>query len=140
MTNTKTMTITIPIFSQIQNSPSLITWRLIETKMCWGVIFLLGGGFALANASQVDLLILQQKKRFYYFSLIFSPNICLFFSTYISLGCRGVRSCQCCPDQSTSIANVFSCPGSSIPDLGQSLTHSLTHSLPLQNFDTKSDF
>jgi len=35
-----------------QNSPSLITWRLIETKMCWGVIFLLGGGFALAKASQ----------------------------------------------------------------------------------------
>ena len=36
----------------LQNSPSLITWRLIETKMCWGVIFLLGGGFALASASQ----------------------------------------------------------------------------------------
>ena len=34
------------------NSPSLITWRLIETKMCWGVLFLLGGGFALADASQ----------------------------------------------------------------------------------------
>ena len=34
------------------NAPSLITWRLIETKMCWGVIFLLGGGFALADASQ----------------------------------------------------------------------------------------
>ena len=24
----------------------------LETKMCWGVIFLLGGGFALASASQ----------------------------------------------------------------------------------------
>ena len=47
------------IFSQIQNSPSLITWRLIETKMCWGVIFLLGGGFALANASQVNLIRFQ---------------------------------------------------------------------------------
>jgi len=35
----------------LQNAPSLITWRLIETKMCWGVIFLLGGGFALAKAS-----------------------------------------------------------------------------------------
>jgi len=35
-----------------ENSPSLITWRLIETKMCWGVLFLLGGGFALANALQ----------------------------------------------------------------------------------------
>jgi len=52
--------------SQIQNSPSLITWRLIETKMCWGVIFLLGGGFALANASQVSglsmLLVAQISK------------------------------------------------------------------------------
>merc|ERR1712106_868356 len=35
-----------------QHSPSLITWRLIETKMCWGVLFLLGGGFALAKALQ----------------------------------------------------------------------------------------
>ncbi|XP_023326559.1 solute carrier family 13 member 2 [Eurytemora carolleeae] len=41
-----------PMNRSLQNSPSLITWRLIETKMCWGVIFLLGGGFALASASQ----------------------------------------------------------------------------------------
>jgi len=50
----------------IQNSPSLITWRLIETKMCWGVIFLLGGGFALADASQKSglstLLVTQLNK------------------------------------------------------------------------------
>ena len=42
----------VPWSGNVQNSPSLITWRLIETKMCWGVIFLLGGGFALADASQ----------------------------------------------------------------------------------------
>ena len=57
-TTTKTIFILCHVvdhFSQIQNSPSLITWRLIETKMCWGVIFLLGGGFALANASQVTI-------------------------------------------------------------------------------------
>ena len=41
-----------PWSRNMTNSPSLITWRLIETKMCWGVIFLLGGGFALADASQ----------------------------------------------------------------------------------------
>ena len=41
-----------PMSQSLQNSPSLITWRLIETKMCWGVIFLLGGGFALAKASE----------------------------------------------------------------------------------------
>ena len=49
-----------------KNSPSLITWRLIETKMCWGVLFLLGGGFALAKALQSSglssLLVLQLTK------------------------------------------------------------------------------
>jgi len=51
----------------LTNSPSLITWRLIETKMCWGVIFLLGGGFALAAASQhsgLSSLLVQQLERF----------------------------------------------------------------------------
>merc|ERR1719244_1484397 len=52
--------------ASLKNSPSLITWRLIETKMCWGVIFLLGGGFALAKASQNSglstLLVLQLNK------------------------------------------------------------------------------
>lgn len=49
-----------------KNSPSLITWRLIETKMCWGVLFLLGGGFALAKALQSSglssLLVVQLTK------------------------------------------------------------------------------
>ena len=40
--------------NSLKNSPSLITWRLIETKMCWGVIFLLGGGFALAKVLQTS--------------------------------------------------------------------------------------
>ena len=40
-----------PMKESLKNAPSLITWRLIETKMCWGVIFLLGGGFALAKVS-----------------------------------------------------------------------------------------
>ena len=55
-----------PMSQSLQNSPSLITWRLIETRMCWGVIFLLGGGFALAKASEAsglsDLLIEGLKK------------------------------------------------------------------------------
>ena len=37
-----------------KKSPSLITWRLIETKMCWGVLFLLGGGFTLAKCLQTS--------------------------------------------------------------------------------------
>ena len=35
--------------SRLTKSPALITWRLIETKMCWGVLFLLGGGFTIAK-------------------------------------------------------------------------------------------
>jgi len=49
-----------------KKSPSLITWRLIETKMCWGVLFLLGGGFTLAKCLQTSglsiMLVAQLKK------------------------------------------------------------------------------
>ena len=31
-------------------SPSLVSWELIEKKLPWGVILLLGGGFALSDA------------------------------------------------------------------------------------------
>ncbi|KAJ3618286.1 hypothetical protein MTP99_006300 [Tenebrio molitor] len=33
-------------------SPALITWKVIQHKLPWGLIFLLGGGFALAEASK----------------------------------------------------------------------------------------
>ncbi|XP_015836203.1 protein I'm not dead yet isoform X1 [Tribolium castaneum] len=33
-------------------SPPLITWKVIQHKLPWGLIFLLGGGFALAEASK----------------------------------------------------------------------------------------
>lgn len=38
------------------DSPSftpILTWNVVEKKVCWGVIILLGGGFAIANASEV---------------------------------------------------------------------------------------
>lgn len=35
-----------------QPSPALITWKVIQQKLPWGLIFLLGGGFALAEASK----------------------------------------------------------------------------------------
>lgn len=35
-------------------SPALITWKTIQQKMPWGLIFLLGGGFALAEASKAS--------------------------------------------------------------------------------------
>ena len=45
------------------------------------------------------------------------------------------KSIGCFGEKKTRLL-LFSCPGSSIPDRGQSLTHSV----PLLNFDTKSDF
>ncbi|XP_013112775.2 protein I'm not dead yet [Stomoxys calcitrans] len=33
-------------------TPSLITWKFIQSKVPWGLIFLLGGGFALSEGSK----------------------------------------------------------------------------------------
>ncbi|XP_065359915.1 protein I'm not dead yet [Calliphora vicina] len=35
-------------------TPSLITWKFIQSKVPWGLVFLLGGGFALAEGSKVS--------------------------------------------------------------------------------------
>ncbi|XP_049942418.1 solute carrier family 13 member 3-like isoform X4 [Schistocerca serialis cubense] len=35
-------------------SPSLITWKVVEKKMHWGIILLLGGGFAMAEATNAS--------------------------------------------------------------------------------------
>jgi sodium-dependent dicarboxylate transporter 2/3/5 len=39
-----------PKSSPSAKSPSLVNWELIEKKLPWGVILLLGGGFALSDA------------------------------------------------------------------------------------------
>lgn len=33
-------------------SPSLLTWKVVQQKMPWGLLFLLGGGFAIAEGSK----------------------------------------------------------------------------------------
>lgn len=33
-------------------SEALLTWKVVQTKMHWGLMFLLGGGFALAEGSK----------------------------------------------------------------------------------------
>lgn len=33
-------------------SEALLTWKVVQTKMHWGFVFLLGGGFALAEGSK----------------------------------------------------------------------------------------
>merc|ERR1711936_1420400 len=41
-----------------ESSPSLINWKTIETKLPWGVIILLGGGFAVAsNTATANVLL-----------------------------------------------------------------------------------
>lgn len=43
-----------PARRPIVPSPPLITWKAVQTKMPWGLIFLLGGGFALAEGSKAS--------------------------------------------------------------------------------------
>lgn len=48
----------IHMFSQDESkrpkvaSPSLVSWKVVQQKMPWGLIFLLGAGFAMAEASK----------------------------------------------------------------------------------------
>ncbi|XP_001368657.1 solute carrier family 13 member 2 [Monodelphis domestica] len=48
----------LPIFSQQQGSqkfkapPALLNWNTVNKKMPWNIVFLLGGGFALAKGSE----------------------------------------------------------------------------------------
>lgn len=35
-------------------SEALLTWKVVQAKMHWGLMFLLGGGFALAEGSKAS--------------------------------------------------------------------------------------
>ncbi|XP_057660926.1 protein I'm not dead yet-like [Diorhabda carinulata] len=36
------------------NSPSIVSWKVIERKMHWGLLFVLGGGFAMAEGAKTS--------------------------------------------------------------------------------------
>jgi sodium-dependent dicarboxylate transporter 2/3/5 len=40
----------------VKSSEGLITWKLIESKMPWSLMFLLGGGFAISKGSNASCL------------------------------------------------------------------------------------
>lgn len=37
-----------------ESSEALLTWKVVQAKMHWGFVFLLGGGFALAEGSKAS--------------------------------------------------------------------------------------
>lgn len=36
------------------STPRLLTWKVAQKKLPWGIVLLLGGGFALAKGSEVS--------------------------------------------------------------------------------------
>ncbi|EDW40454.1 GL25253 [Drosophila persimilis] len=48
------LTTNVAVLCPLGPTPSLITWKFIQTKVPWGLVFLLGGGFALAEGSKVS--------------------------------------------------------------------------------------
>ncbi len=56
-------------------APGLLDWKIIHEKMSWGVIILLGGGFALADACKVRYMWVG---RYMYRSFhVFDYNSCI---------------------------------------------------------------
>ena len=39
-----------PMGADPKKSPSLVTWKVVEKKMPWGVLLFVGGGFAISDA------------------------------------------------------------------------------------------
>lgn len=54
--------------SKIRAPPALLDWKVVHQKMPWNIVFLLGGGFALAKGSEVAFLYL--------------PGICVFLGVF----------------------------------------------------------
>ena len=44
------------ICGKLENGPSrsVLTWKIYQAKMNWGVLLVIGGGFAMANASDLS--------------------------------------------------------------------------------------
>lgn len=56
-------------------SSTLLTWKVFQEKMPWGLLILLGGGYALADGAKVNIL------------QIVAYHILLSFSHFLPLLC-----------------------------------------------------
>lgn len=63
--------------AKFQAPPPLLDWKVVQQKMPWNIVLLLGGGFALAKGSEVAFL--------------GSPGICVFLGGFFSIS-RSVLS------------------------------------------------
>jgi len=45
-----------------KSAKALLDWGTVSTKMPWGPVILLGGGYALADGMQVSMLMLVSKQ------------------------------------------------------------------------------
>lgn len=57
--------------AKFQAPPPLLDWKVVQQKMPWNIVLLLGGGFALAKGSEVAFL--------------GSPGICVFLGGFFSI-------------------------------------------------------
>ena len=49
--------ISAPVSNKVPTVEPLLTWKVAAQKVPWGLLFLLGGGFAMAFASEVSFQI-----------------------------------------------------------------------------------
>lgn len=61
-----------------KNSTGLLTWKVINSKMPWGLLFLLGGGFALAEGAKRSGMSEYLGNSLQNLSVL-PPLVCLFF-------------------------------------------------------------
>ncbi|XP_046386159.1 solute carrier family 13 member 5-like [Ischnura elegans] len=80
-------------------SPNVIGWKIIQEKMPWGLIILIGSGYSLTHGIQI--LELSQTLEEYFASLSNVPPIVLLFFTCV------IATCLTQVASSVSIANIL---------------------------------
>ncbi|KAK7471714.1 hypothetical protein BaRGS_00035646 [Batillaria attramentaria] len=82
---------TTEVNGRLQKLEPLLTWKVVHEKMPWGLILLLGGGFALAKGCQESGLSLWIGQQFEVFSHL-NRYVILFIICYIAAATTEVTS------------------------------------------------